>query len=320
MNPLEILTESATELKSTFDQLIGVVAPFVEAISPSTMALVNQAFRDLQATIGSAFVPAFQILAETFRNFGGIILPLMQRLQPIITQLAQAFSTLAQEVLRQLVTQLQILVPVIDVLASALAQLVKFYSDLMSIGTALYQAFATIISSFLGTDTAQIKDIFKSLFDSMRVVIKQLILFGATLATVAGFRNQVKIFADSLAGIIKERDNPAQGLKGAAQNAHIGGIGEITQKIQLASAIAAGGAGNNENKSDTEWLKDIAKSVAKVADDQKSFAQALKDWWDGAINDINNSVSKFVDKIIDAFKSVGNSLTDAWKSIRPSWL
>ncbi len=275
--PIEAVLESVQQLKGVFDQLSGTIKPFVEALSPSTVQAFNQAMRDVQATIGSAVVSSLQVFSSVLREIGGVILPLMQKLEPILRSLATSFGGVLVGVVRVLVAVLESLIPVFQILADAMASFAGLLVDMTGLLVAVIKTLSAV--SGLGDQVGAFKEAFKGLADTVRQVVKALATFIATLLVGIGQRDLVARFAKTLQQEAKDREERTSGLKAAATNPAIADIQSVNKQQQLAAFTAAGGGAARE-KTDTEYLRDIATTLADTAATKKSFGEALHDWWE----------------------------------------
>jgi hypothetical protein len=267
------------QLTQSIQGVVGTLGQFVQAISPSTMLAFSQAMRDVQATIGSAFTGAVQIVTSVVREIGGILLPVMQKLTPIVNVLANAFGTVLTAQVRVLATLLDALAPILELVADLMGLYANLLSDLLGIVAAAIRTISTVLQTFFGGTAGDIKDVFKGFLDVIRQVVKALVTFAATLAVFAGFRDTVRAFGVAIAKEARDREERAAGLKAAANNPAISDVLSIGKQQQQASFIAAGGAGSRD-KSDTEYLKEMAKALDAIAGRNKSLEEAMKDWWE----------------------------------------
>ncbi|MCE9560415.1 MAG: hypothetical protein K8U57_00010 [Planctomycetes bacterium] len=298
-NPIEAvgaMVEGLQALKGVFDQLISTITPFVQAISPSTVQAFNQAMQDVQATIGSALVSSLQVFASVLREIGGVLLPLMQSLEPIFHQFAEAFGGVLVSVVRVVVSVLQAMIPMFQILADIVSVLADLFVDMTGLIVAIVKTLTAIFSDSMGDAVKASKEAFKGLADIVRQVVKALATFIATLLVGIGQREVVIQFAKSLQDEAKARDERVSGLKAAATNPAITDIQSINKQQQLASFTAAGGGAARE-RTDTEYLSDIAKALADKAATQKTFQEALSAWWDAVLagNTTFAKVMKFLD-------------------------
>ncbi len=284
MNP-EVILEVIGSLEKLKDVLLGAVnavAPFVQALAPSVVQEFSSAMKDLQATIGSALIGIVQVASSVVREIGGVLLPLMQSLEPIITSAANVIGTLFVSVVRLAVVPLEALVPVLDILVGLFTEYEKVFSELIIITTAAARVLTDWIKSIFGSDASGIKDLFKGFFDVIRQCIKALITLAATLAVAAGAAGLVNRFGDALAREAAERDARAGGLKAAGTNPQITDIANIARQAQLAAFTAQGGGAGRE-KTDTEYLKSLADDLKKIAADNRGLKETLADWWDNQV-------------------------------------
>jgi hypothetical protein len=278
--------------------LVGVIKPFVAAISPSTILEFNQAVRDLMATVGSGFISFFNVISSVVREISGVLLPVMQQLEPVFRSLAEAVGDQLLGAAKLVAAALDLLAPVLQVVADVQKEYSKFLLDLVSVVVAVARVFKELLVSFFGGGN-DIQKTFKEFIDVIRQVVKSLVTFAATLAVFAGFRDTVGKFAAALAAEAKARDERAAGLKAAATNPQITDIASILRQQQQAAFIAAGGGAARE-KSDTEWLKEIAESVKGIAGTKKSFGEAVSEWWHNEViggSGILGKVLRFVDNL-----------------------
>lgn len=302
---VEAIIEGVANLKGVFDQLTGAIKPFVDAISPSTVMAFNQAMKDVQATIGSAVVSSLQVFASVLREVGGVILPLMQALEPILHQLAEAFGGYLVGVVRVVVAVLEALVPVFQILADATTVYLDLLTDFSGLLVALIKTLSGLFSDKIGTDVSAFKEAFKGLADIVRQVVKALATFIATILVGIGQRGLVERFAKSLENESKARDDRVSGLMAAATNSSITDIQGIGKAQQMAAFIAAGGGAARE-KTDTEWLKDISASLKDIADKDETLGKALSTWWNNEVvggPGLLGKILRWFDGIAESVKS-----------------
>ncbi|HEY1191124.1 MAG TPA: hypothetical protein VGE74_26050 [Gemmata sp.] len=315
MNPAVILEVlgSLEKLKDTLLGVVNAVMPFVQALAPSVVNEFNAAMKDLQATIGSALIGIVQVAASVVRELGGVLLPVMQQLEPIVTAAANAIGTVFVGVIRLAVVPLQLLVPVLDLLVGLLSEYGKLLGDYTAIAAALAKTLVSLLHSFFGTDTKNLKEIFKQFFDVVRQVVKALITLAATLAVAAGAAGFVNRFADALGQEAKERDERAGGLKAAGTNPNFVDAAGIAKSAQLAAFTAQGSSGGRE-KTDTEYLKELSADLKRIATSNDSLEKALANWWDKQVignGGIFGKVLHLFDSISATFKAAVDRIARA---------
>jgi hypothetical protein len=274
--PVKIMSEALTGLTSAIQGMVGTVAQFVQALSPSAMAEFGRALDGLKATIGSAFLPFVQIMSSVTREIAGVLLPTMQRLQPVIKTLSEVVGNTLLAAVKVFATGLTLLTPVIDLIAGYFQELSKFLLDMTSVVTVFVKTVYDVIASLFGR--LDFKDVFKSLFDIVRQVTRALITLAATLAVFAGMADFVRAFGAGLEKEARDREQRRGGLLGAASNAQIGDIAGIMRQMQQAAFIASG-AGPGREKSQTEYLRELSADLKKIADSKRTIGEALDEWW-----------------------------------------
>lgn len=317
MNPLVIveaipeLLGALGQLKDTLMGVVNTILPFVQAIAPSVVLEFNQAMRDLQATIGSAFIGVIQAASSVVREIAGALLPALQALTPIFNSLANSTGQLLVSAVRMLLVPIQALIPLLDIVIGLQNEYSKYLSDVIMVVTAMAKVFTTFLATLFGTDASGIKDTFRAFFDVLRQAIKAVLTFAATLAVAIGQAGLVNQFAFALATEAKERDEKATGIKAAAVNPQMIDVAGIARQAQLAAFTAAGGAGVVE-KTDTEWLKELAGTLNDIADKNETIEDALKSWW-------NNEVvggTGLLGQACRAFNLVVGVMGDAFQRIK----
>jgi len=111
--------------------------PFVQQLSPSTVENFNYQMRGLQATIGVAFNGFVSVMADTISKIAGILMPVMQELSPLFTELGGTLRSLLLPVFRVIAAALQTVIPVIKTafgtLRDATGWVVKSFVSLVAI-------------------------------------------------------------------------------------------------------------------------------------------------------------------------------------------
>lgn len=298
---------------SSLMELVGVVKPFVEAISPSAVKALNDAIRDVQATIGSSLISTVNILAETFRQVGGIILPVVQQLEPVFRALAEVTSNQLLAAVKLISVAFEALAPILQIVADAEKEISKFLLDMVSIIVAVVRTLRDILAGFFGG--IDVKEVLKGFVDILRQVVKALVNFAATLAAFAGFGDTVVAFSNALVKEAKDRETAAGGMKAAATNPQIIDVANILRSQQLAAFTAQGGGAVKE-KSEVDFLRSIAESAKKTADETKDFKTVLKDWWEenviGATGGLGGLIRTYV-RISNFIEGAANAIIGKFK-------
>ncbi len=118
---MAMLTKSVMGPIDAFNQLTSQISSFVSALNPALMEQFGRVIRDLQATLGVAFEPLMQAATGIAREFGSMLLPAMEALRPIVTQLAGTFMLLAKTYTTYISGLLSALKPLMQVIAELAA-------------------------------------------------------------------------------------------------------------------------------------------------------------------------------------------------------
>jgi len=309
----------ATAAVGAIEQVIGQLKGFVEALNPALINQFNRAMRDLQATVGVAFEPIFEVLTGTFRQVAGLILPVMEELRPVVQQLTESFAA-------TLIPQVKLAVSIFSALAPVLRVIASLFTTLQGVMQPIFgvlQLFATGIGFLFQllevallplTEALKVVSAFFEGFSELLNVVN--IVFSALVKTVADFIKSLLagfnfkgiadlvtstfkklieamlLFIGSLAkffGANKFLKNLIEGLSpksGAVAGgpASISSFEQISKDLAVAAATATGTSGEAEKKSD---LGDVVKQ--------------LRDIERGGDSGFTKLVNK-IDELIDTFK------------------
>lgn len=276
------LIKSFTMLVESIEKVVATSEKFVQALNPGIIIVFNQALRDLQATIGQALVPLFEVLANTIREVSAIISPAMLALAPIFRQLAEiasklivAFATLFADRLQALVPILQILTDVFSVVVSVIRVLIAIFDIFTSILSPLIALISGSLSpalQFLSTAAEGIARIMETIAIIIKAFADALVVMINELTGILdikdvindmkdGINNVVRslvLFAARLAAsfgmttvvdnLIKAFDKKAPGASAAPQNIQLQSFESITDDITKGAFGAQGGGGSKDEK------------------------------------------------------------------------
>lgn len=119
------------KLKSSFDDLIGIIGSatkFVAAFNPGLVAQLGFAMKDLYATIGMALQPVVEGATAAVRNFADFLVPIAKEFAPLISQFVAAFLDLFIQLFpkfRDLFSIIEIFVQVATFLTKAFAYIME---------------------------------------------------------------------------------------------------------------------------------------------------------------------------------------------------
>jgi hypothetical protein len=248
---------------------------FVAALSPAAVEQMNRAFADLNATIGQALLPAFEVMTDLVRHVGDALSAPMRQLAPIFQQVAEILSDVFMTAIRGVALVLNALMPafkfladVAAVLGAVLSGFIEVYAVLQTVLATLYSTIASTLSAFFGF--GKLGSIIDGVTTAFREVAKAIVIFIAYLAKSLGALG----FLDALAKAFTPQ--PEEKRVTAAGPTSIKDLQSIGKDLALASFQAQGTFGDDKKKSQEEWLAGIAKSVEDVKNNNDTLSTWLK--------------------------------------------
>lgn len=291
--PIRMMTDA-------FGQVVGTVGQFVSALNPSLMNALNMSLRDMQATAGVALAPLVEAAIAISRSFGATLLPIMERLRPVIAQVAQTLVKMSDSYMGFVANFAKALMPIVQTLAelfAALTPLVSLFYTMSGITVQLVsmalrplmfwlstiakalEAFSPIIEAinliFAGF-SAVVEGVFnwfasligidmKSVFDFLRGALEKLaIQLLVTVARIIGVFGAQQAFIKGVTDAIGGPEKKSNVGLAAAQNAQFGGVASLQQSI-MRSALLAGPGGGLESKEDT-FRKNVLDALTNISD------------------------------------------------------
>jgi hypothetical protein len=245
----ELLKKSVNSVIDSIEGIVTASKSWVEALAPNTIDNFNQAIRDLQATLGYAFQPIFTIMADTFRQVAGIILPLMEALRPVIESLTNTISESLINVIKVFATILTALAPLFKTWADA-------FGNIMNTVIKSFILLVAYIAKLLGQDKV-VADIIKTLEEKPKAGLKA----AATDVTTKNFETiarDMAIASANAAGAGKKEDEPKK-LEDV-----ISALKDIMKGDE--AAIAAWSPLFRDIKAGVDTLVSIAKGAGAVYD------------------------------------------------------
>ena len=272
------LGNTVTSISGKFESLADPFRKFVEALSPGEVTLFDLAMRNLNATIGLAVIPVFQILSEAVTRAAGILQPAMEKLAPVFADLTNAVVNLLLSGLRGFVFYLEILTPILKILSGVIEELTEIYS-------AFYEVFLVVVNIF--KDLYPIMSGLVALLTPIGQLILQVYLLAATFRFITdqikylalGFAQLAGFVIALLAGkaavdktIANARSREARekqgGVNAAATNIGFKGFEQIGKDLAIAASYAGG-------KSPEEDTKHFQEMVLTALDKGATFAVDL---------------------------------------------
>lgn len=119
---------------------------FVQVLNPGAVQVLNFAFKDLSAVIGTGLLPLVEAAIPIFQSFNATLFPLAQQFAGVLTGVMGAFSPMANAFIHLFGAAGSILMPVINSFAVGFAQLSPFISTLLTTVAVFTQALQPAIS------------------------------------------------------------------------------------------------------------------------------------------------------------------------------
>jgi len=246
----------------------SAMEPFIAALAPGLIQQFSYSLRTLQATIGTALAPAFQILNRVIRDAAGLIAPAMKALQPIMTELAQVVSQTVLPVVDELGAIIESFSPIVVQLVGALTPVLTAFRVIL---TSVIRAVTDWVKALLGTGGTGWVDSFRR---AVEQVAKYLILLSARIALLLGATGYVDALKKSLENLGGAGVKP-QGVAPAPEGVRTSGLEDIARQMAEAAVVAGGGPAPEDPqlkamtdilnelkalKADTNW-KELLNSV-----------------------------------------------------------
>lgn len=285
------ITGAMSNLLGPITSLTDQTRQFVQALSPGTILAFDQAMQNLNATIGVAFEPIFQIFADTLARIASTLAPTFEALRPIVEQLAASLSERLLTVVVTLANVFEALMPFVKLAADLYQAMNPLIQAAVAILGALIESLLRFLAGlFGGADGMQ--DFARQLRDAIRDMVTAILTFVIQLADVFGFRD--------FGNAILRNLQPAQ--RGREQTAAIGQVQiqdftAVARQLATAAAAASGRAGDQQqdatmrdiveavlrNRNDPpQWMTNLAANVFAMANDIRSILGAVREFWGNA--------------------------------------
>ncbi|MBP3956472.1 hypothetical protein J8F10_14420 [Gemmata sp. G18] len=263
---------AVTALPLALASIVKVAASFVRALNPYLVEQYEREVQNLRATIGYGLVPIVQYATKAVRDWAGILLPSIQMLRPLVERISAAVSGVFLGAVRTVAR-------VMEGFAKVLTPLVGTIESNMAAWGALLEVIASVVAvavEFGGAIQLWVT-LSNSYADGLKRLITAVTILTARLIGALGGADALKKFRDSLGDAIESRKNPKRGLLAAPTDAGVSGIEDIARKMSERAFAATAGAGNTQ-KSETEFLEDIFKTVGEIQKEPiKNLPQIISD-------------------------------------------
>jgi phage-related protein len=239
------------------------------------MLVFGDSLRNLTAAIGVAFIPIVQQLSGTMNRLNALITPLMQRLAPIMGQLANFLEGRLIQVVGFVTDTLQALAPVLQFAADVLTT----FSDALTVITATSRAaFSSLLESISALfGGINLKDIAAGLRDAVQTATKALVALAAYISKFVGDGT----FLSNLIQNLQDREKNAPGTVAAPTNQGVTGFENIAKELTAAAFAATGAA--TDNRTTEQFLSEIRNMLEGIQRDQRSLDDVIysgvEKWW-----------------------------------------
>lgn len=270
----DALTEPLERFKSVLTQVTSVITPFVDAIAPGTVQAFQQAMQDLNATIGSGLIGSLQVFTSVVREVSGAVLPLMQKLEPILTSLANSLGTVLVNSIRVMVDWITDSVALFKILAQVLETITGLFEEFTAVAGALIRTFTALVSQLLGGGNG-IKRVLDFFVDVIHQATKALVMFTTGLVTVVGvigdmigsLVQSVQTFFSALK-VLFGGSMPGAGAPGSEKSGLEMALGLLTDVIHSLTNVVQMLTMAVANLLAVAGLKDVLKTFADALDAQ----------------------------------------------------
>lgn len=290
LNPgvLQLFQQQMSNLQATLGQAFmpvvlaatDLIHRFADALSPIMQQLepIVEQFTDI---VSAGVAKNIQFMADSLERLLPILKLAVDLFEPL-NAMMQVQSSLLQAVMSPIIFSLSLF----GALIQPLLPVLKLFTALLDRGTEsmavwtkvfdavgvtigqLLESLVQTVAAFFGV--GKIGDIIDQLTEWFRKVIKQLVVFVATLAKMFG--------ADKLLDNLIEAFTPKKGGEEAvaAGQTSIKGLEQISKDLALAAAQAQGTTKTDKDQEQLEYMKSIADAIKDVKDNGKTLIDFLK--------------------------------------------
>jgi hypothetical protein len=256
------ITGKMGALGDVFTKITDKARGFVDAYNPQAGLNLDRAFRSLQATIGFALEPVIMGAARIIDNFAGALVSGMDRLRGPIEAVVGMFSgalkpaiAAVEVVMDGLADAAEALLPLFDVLGTAIEGVATLFRLLVTIGVTNYlDALKSIIPG-----AEDIKDVTNTLKEAFVFLFEVVLRYTEFMLTLL---NKAELFRPILESFLKPGP-AATGRQGAPTGFAIGGLEDIYRRRLLESARGGGQSTQEKTYGVMLELKKLAEKMLK---------------------------------------------------------
>ncbi len=235
------LGQAIGTVTSSFNQIVGVMASFVEVANPGIMAGFNRSLKDLQATIGTAFAPFFQVMTGVSRQIAGELYPAMQALRPVFASLGNIIGGALVAAAGMFGQVLQSLVPLFKAFEPVLQAVVSVQKSLWAVLTPFVNVIAQLatLTGVMLAPFAKIIDIAAQLWSVLNPVAIALNVLGSMLGAVTEIFSAAFSAVSPLFDMLGDLAGQFKAFGGLLGETFSGMVSSITGVITSLMSIAA---------------------------------------------------------------------------------
>jgi hypothetical protein len=265
-----------------FTELTGVMKTFVGALNPAAVMMFDQAFRNVQATIGQVFLPVIQILTSSLQDVASILNGPMQELAPVMGQLAAVLASVLVPAAQQVGAVLGLLTPLLGMVSTLLEPL----ADIIRVNAAMMVAWSEVLKTAFGA----LKPVVDAVVNVLKEMVRGVVTFTAYLTKwVAG-----NAALDRMIAALQQQADPGRVQNAAPQNVGIKGLEQITKDLAAAAGLAGAGGAEKVQTAD-QSLIELVNLFRSAKDDNRDWQTVVKGWIE----------HELPEAIVRAIKSVG---------------
>ncbi len=278
------------EIPSTFVEIVNMIGGFVKALDPAIMQQLSLAFSDLYATVGVALRPLISVAIAIVRAWADNLLPIVQKLEPIMNLLGEKILSLAGTYIGMSINIFEQFIPVIESLIPILDDLNEIFILLVPVMVWGFDALGRVLNFIIGifhSFMVGIKMITIAILEAAAWVTswfskkKSESIKGMSSAVQESMNRSLKAQSDAFGRAFGPSARATQGEQGgaaglAAKNATYAGIADLG-KGMMQAAFGTGTKGPQERTANgvekiAEGIGDIVKWVGGMAKENKKMA------------------------------------------------
>jgi hypothetical protein len=290
---LGALTGPLTEFVGGIKEITDSLRTFVEALNPAAVVQMDQAFRNVLATIGQALLPAVQIFTEALQSVAAVLDEPLRALAPVVEHLAGIIRGVLIADAQQLGAVLTILGNTIE----ALSPLLEALSEPVKLSAAALSALAVGSKGvFEG-----LRPVVESIANAFKQAIIGVTVFTSYLLKAVGATDALNNFAAAL----RQQGEPGRVQNAAPLSVGISSLEEITRTLSKSAGLA--GAGEKAAPTTDQFIADIAKAVGDVANNGKTFQTWLGEQWEVIAEKIKVKLAELKNQGVNFVREAGQA-------------